>query len=143
MNFNFRIFDPIFRKFGQKTPKVRKKSNFRKSDFWCQKRASRVKITTGWYFLAKKSKKKRFFKNFENFAILWFFHYKAKSGLAEGLVPEDSPHIKLKDMKMLPLENSFWAGTARPGTLWWYGKENEFCAFLSLVWLKSISDFLF
>ena len=102
-----------------------------------------MKITTGWNFFAKKSKKKRFFEKFENFAILWFFHYKAKSGLAEGLVPEDSPHIKQNNKTMLPLENSFRAGTARPGTLWWNDKENEICAFLSLVWLKSIPDFLF
>ena len=65
------------------------------------------------------------------FANFWFFQYGAKSGLAEGLAPEDSPHIKQKEMMMQPLGNSSRAGTARPGRLWWYNKKTEFCAFLS------------
>ena len=55
---------PNFSKIWPKNAYNRKKSNFRKSDFWCQKRGSREKITTGWYFLGQKLKKKRFFENF-------------------------------------------------------------------------------
>ena len=43
---------------------------------------------------------------------------------------------------MQPLGSSSRAGTARPGRLWWYNKKTEFYAFLSLLWVKSISAFL-
>ena len=62
----FWIFDPFFRKFDQKTLKSEKKSNLRKSDFWCQKCASRAKITNGLCFLAKNQRKKHFLIIFEN-----------------------------------------------------------------------------
>ena len=43
---------------------------------------------------------------------------------------------------MQPFGSSSRAGTARPGRLWWYNKKTEFYAFLSLLWVKSISAFL-
>ena len=85
LKLNFWILDPIFRKFDKKRL-CPKKSNFRKSDFWCQKRGSRAKITTGWYFLGQKLKKKRFFfKIFKNLRSYDFFSMRQNPGWLRGL----------------------------------------------------------
>ena len=64
INLIFEFLTQFFENLTQKTLKSEKKSNFRKSDFWCQKSASRAKITTGWYFFDQKSKKKPLFLKF-------------------------------------------------------------------------------
>ena len=84
LKLNFWILDPIFRKSDQKTRISEKHQIFEKVIFDVKNAVLGKKITTGWYFLGQTLKKKRFF---ENFAMLWFFQHKAKSGLAEGLVP--------------------------------------------------------
>ena len=62
----FLNFWSVFLKIWPKTRKSEKKSNFQKSDFWCQKRASRAKFTTGYNFWAKNLSKNTFFWKFEN-----------------------------------------------------------------------------
>ena len=77
-----------------------KKSNFRKKWFLMPKLCFSGKNYYWPMFFLLKIKKTHFWK-FEKFVNLRFFQFEVKPGLSEGLAPEDSPHVKQKDMMLL------------------------------------------
>ena len=104
MKWNFWNFDPIFRKFDQKTLKSEKKLNFRKNDFWCQKRASRAKITTGCYFLAKNQRKNGIFKMSKFLRTSHFFNIRQNRDWLRGLPLKTVPTLNRRKWWCSPLE---------------------------------------
>ena len=60
--FNFWIFDPIFRKFDQKTLKSEKNQTFKKVIFDAKKVLLGPKLLLGDIFLTKNQRKNHFFK---------------------------------------------------------------------------------
>ena len=122
-------FWPNFSKIWPK--KVQNNQTFEKVTFDAKNVLLGWKLLLADIFWPKNQRKKRFF---ENSAILWFFQHKKKSGLAEVLVLEDSPHIKQKDMMMVPIEISFRAanGSARYALMIWQSEPILFFPIFSL-----------
>ena len=100
----FLNFWPNFSKIWPKNAQVRKKLNFRKNDFWCQKRASRAKITTSCYFLAKNQRKNGIFKISKFLRTSDFFNIGQNRDWLRGLPLKTVPTWNRRKWWCSPLE---------------------------------------
>ena len=120
-----------------------KKSIFWKSELWCQKRGSPAKITTGLYFLGQKLRKRKnaFLKIFKILRSYNFFSIRQNPGWLRGLSLKTVSALNRRTWWCCPLKIHSEPERLGQVDLDDMTKRANFCAFLSLLWVKSIADF--